>query len=89
MSSKVCIRSLIGKEEESFSMNPKNVPGRYATSADCARCELCYACLPEVFQIDEDGKSYLKRQPKTQKELDLIQEAIENCPISGIVEIPD
>jgi|GEM_PF-1765929 len=69
---------------EEFKPNKHTSTGRYATSAGCARCELCLNLLPKVFDLDEEGRSFVKRQPITTEEHQKIHDAIENCPISGI-----
>ncbi|MBT3784832.1 ferredoxin [bacterium] len=66
--------------------NKKTTPGRYATSSECARCELCLNLLPGVFAIDEEGRSFVQHQPLTNEEHEKLHEALENCPISGIVD---
>jgi ferredoxin len=66
--------------------NKNTVEGRFATSEKCCRCELCFNLLPEVFAIDDQGRSYVKRQPITKEEQKKMDEARENCPISGIVD---
>ena len=66
--------------------NKKNIDGRYATSADCLTCELCYNALPDFFEIDEDGKSYVKKQPEAPKEHEQFLEVMNNCPIHGIYD---
>lgn len=48
----------------------------------CIGCGLCVSLCPEVFQLDEEGKSVVKNsQGKCE-----VEEAVESCPV-GAIEI--
>ena len=48
----------------------------------CEGCETCVSLCPEVFEMRDDGKAYIKNP----NALDTcnIQEAIESCPVEAI-----
>jgi len=46
----------------------------------CIGCGLCAAICDEVFEMDSD----LKAQIKNQKNLPIVKEAIDSCPVNAI-----
>jgi len=48
----------------------------------CIGCGLCSSDCPEIFEIDDDGKSKIK----SEKKLPCIKRAIEDCPVQAISE---
>ena len=71
---------------QKYNPNKRSVTGRYSTSSECYRCELCMNLLPEVFTPDESGQSFIQRQPRSYAEHKQMLEVIENCPIRGIID---
>ena len=66
-------------------MNPLNVSGRYYNDVSCIDCDLCREIAPSVFtRDDEEGLSYVYKQPETKEELALVVEALESCPTETI-----
>ena len=64
---------------------PQNVPGRFYVDAQCIACDLCRETAPTIFaRHDESGYSFVQRQPQTEEEIALAQEAIEGCPVEAI-----
>lgn len=62
-----------------------NVPGRYYTDTSCIDCDQCRVIAPELFARNEDeGLSYVSRQPVTDEELALAEEARETCATESI-----
>ena len=67
-----------------------NVDGKFYTTgpdddmASCIACGVCYMGAPEFFQDDEDGNAYVKKQPKTEEEIELCIEQLEACPVESI-----
>lgn len=47
----------------------------------CVGCGLCASMNPEVFQMDENG---LATAVKETEDESLLQESIDNCPVSAI-----
>ncbi len=65
--------------------NPGNAPGPYYVDSSCIDCDQCRAMAPELFARDADtGLGYVKRQPATQEEIDLAEEALNACATSSI-----
>lgn len=48
----------------------------------CIGCGNCALICDEIFEIDSDGKSKVKKQ----KKLPCVKEAIESCPVNAISE---
>ncbi len=64
---------------------PGNVPGRYYVDASCIDCDQCRAMAPDIFARDADtGLGFVKRQPITQDEIDLVEEALSACATGSI-----
>ncbi|MEM4625556.1 MAG: ferredoxin [Candidatus Pacearchaeota archaeon] len=55
----------------------------FKVSIDSKKCIGCGSCasICEVFEIDEDGKAYVKEK-KTDKKC--VTEAAESCPVNAI-----
>ena len=59
---------------------PNNVPGRYYVDETCIDCDLCRETAPATFlRDDENGASYVWRQPSTPEEHALAEEALQSC----------
>ena len=64
---------------------PENVPGPYYVDSTCIDCDLCRNTAPEFFRRnDEIGCTVAYRQPATQEEFKLAQEALVGCPTESI-----
>ncbi|HKI84914.1 MAG TPA: ferredoxin [Candidatus Krumholzibacteria bacterium] len=62
-----------------------NVPGPYYVDSQCIDCDLCRQTAPANFERNEDeGYSYVYKQPETKEELEQCQEALEECPVEAI-----
>lgn len=65
--------------------NPLNVTGKFYNDLSCIDCDLCREIAPNVFTRDDDeGVSYVYKQPQTQEDLELAVEAMEGCPTDTI-----
>lgn len=65
--------------------NPENVDGRFYVDEQCIDCDLCREHAPDNFRREEDeGYSYVYKQPDTDEELELCMEALEGCPVEAI-----
>lgn len=63
----------------------RNVKGRWYVDQDCIDCDLCRTTAPENFEANEDdGYSYVFRQPTSPEEEALCQQALEECPVEAI-----
>jgi len=65
--------------------NPENEEGKFYVDEQCIDCDLCREQAPDNFQRDEDeGYSYVYKQPENDAELELCMEALEGCPVEAI-----
>jgi ferredoxin len=65
--------------------NPLNAPGPYYNDLTCIDCDLCREIAPQIFLRDDDeGLSYVGRQPETPAEIALAESALLACPTSSI-----
>lgn len=64
---------------------PGNVPGAYYIDSSCIDCDQCRAMAPETFARNDDtGLGYVKRQPLTEDEIALAEEALNACATGSI-----
>jgi len=64
---------------------PDNAPGKFYVDGQCIDCDVCRDLSPANFaRNDENGYSYVSRQPETPEEFELCAEAIETCPVEAI-----
>ena len=62
-----------------------NVPGRYYVDRMCIDCDVCRDTAPANFtRNDDNGYSYVYKQPETPEELAVCQEAFDACPVEAI-----
>ena len=65
--------------------NEKNVPGKFYVDSNCIDCGLCREVAGDFFAADEDeGVSYVCKQPETDDEIALCTEAKDGCPVDSI-----
>ena len=50
----------------------------------CIGCGTCVALAPEVFEIDDDGKSKIKEGADLEKNKEVIKQAKDACPTQAI-----
>ena len=64
---------------------PENVAGKYYVDSSCIDCDVCRSTAPENFaQCEENGYTYVAKQPSNEEEEQLCQEAVESCPVEAI-----
>ena len=62
-----------------------NAPGKYYTTEECDGCAYCAALAPENMNFDKPTNTYyVSRQPVNGDEEELMQEALEDCPVDAI-----
>lgn len=62
-----------------------NVPGMFYVVRECIDCDVCRDTAPDNFaRNDENGYSYVYKQPETPDELALCKEALDACPVEAI-----
>jgi|TARA_R110002167_G_scaffold315210_2_gene520777 ferredoxin len=65
--------------------NPENVEGKFYVDDQCIDCDLCRDTAPDNFEREEDeGYSYVYKQPANDEEFELCMEALEGCPVEAI-----
>lgn len=57
---------------------------KYIISDECIGCQACIGVAPDNFEMGKDNKAYLKKQPKTEKEIQDSNQAIDICPVGAI-----
>lgn len=64
---------------------PGQVDGSFYVDTQCIDCDLCRETAPDNFRRnDEEGYSYVYKQPETDEERELSEEARDNCPVEAI-----
>lgn len=62
-----------------------NVDGRFYVDSQCIDCDVCRDTSPANFRRNDDnGYSYVYKQPETEEERKLCEEAISACPVEAI-----
>jgi len=62
-----------------------NTTGRFYVDSTCIDCDQCRAIAPDFFGRDSDtGTSFVQRQPQSEEEITLVQEAVTNCATGSI-----
>lgn len=63
----------------------ENVPGKYYVDRSCIACDACVTTAPDNFGMDEeDGHAFLIKQPSSDDESEMCEEAMEGCPVEAI-----
>ena len=69
---------------------PENASGRFFVDQTCIDCDACREMAPDNFtRSDEEGYSYVHRQPVTEQEIEECRDALEGCPVEAIGEDGD
>ncbi|MEP7148101.1 MAG: ferredoxin [Acidobacteriota bacterium] len=64
---------------------PDNTPGQFFVDSQCIDCDVCRDTSPSNFRRnDENGYSYVYKQPETDEEVTLCKEAFDACPVEAI-----
>ena len=62
-----------------------NVAGKFYVDRQCIGCDLCNDTLaPSCFARNDEGYSYVQKQPETDEETAQCMEALERCPVGAI-----
>lgn len=63
----------------------ENVPGKFYVDNTCIDCDLCRETAPQFFKRnEEEGHTYVWRQPVSAEEIRLAEEARTGCPTETI-----
>jgi len=66
---------------------PDNRSGKFYVDRNCIDCDVCRDTSPANFtRNDENGYSYVRKQPQTREEFELCEEAMNACPVEAIGE---
>ena len=64
---------------------PENTPGKFYVDSTCIDCDACREMAPTNFvRSEEEGYSYVTRQPETPEEEEQCRDALEGCPVEAI-----
>jgi ferredoxin len=64
---------------------PENKAGKFFVDHQCIDCDLCRDVAPKNFtRDDENGYSYVYKQPETSEEEAECEEALTMCPVEAI-----
>jgi ferredoxin len=64
---------------------PGQPSGKYYVDTQCIDCDLCRETAPANYmRNDEEGFSYVYKQPETPEEETLTKDALDNCPVEAI-----
>ena len=64
---------------------PENAPGKFYVDSQCIDCDVCRDTAPDNFtRSDDNGYSYVYKQPTDDDELALCEEALAACPVEAI-----
>ena len=64
---------------------PEQAAGAFYVDVNCIDCDLCRQTAPDNFDRNEDeGHSYVKKQPANEAEAQLCRDALEDCPVEAI-----
>ena len=63
----------------------ENVTGKFYVDNQCIDCDLCRETAPNNFtRSDDEGYSYVFKQPENDEETAQCLEAMEGCPVEAI-----
>ncbi len=64
---------------------PENSFGRFYVDRSCIDCDVCRDTAPANFaRNDDNGYSYVQKQPENAEEFGLCMEAFDACPVEAI-----
>ena len=62
-----------------------NAAGKFYVDQQCIDCDLCRETAPSNFtRADDEGYSYVFKQPENEAEIAQCIEAMEGCPVEAI-----
>ncbi len=64
---------------------PENVEGAFYVDDTCIDCDACREMAPSNFvRSEEEGYSYVSKQPENPEEEEQCRDALEGCPVEAI-----
>jgi ferredoxin len=65
--------------------NSENITGKFYVDSQCIDCDLCRETAPNNFaRAEDEGYSYVFKQPENDEETAQCREAMEGCPVEAI-----
>lgn len=75
-------------EDGDLTVVEGNAPGPFVVVSSCIDCDTCRCIAPALFARNPTrGCSYMRSQPDTEDEEELMEEAIECCPVCAIRKV--
>ncbi len=75
------IKTMADREDK----NSENISGKFYVDSQCIDCDLCRETAPNNFKrSDDEGYSYVFKQPENDEETAQCMEALEGCPVEAI-----
>ncbi len=62
---------------------------KFKVTDECISCMACVGLAEDIFQINDNGKAFVVKQPENDREVALAQEALEACPVDAIIELEE
>src|SRR4051794_2640214 len=63
----------------------ENVLGRFYVDSTCISCVSCHSIAPDFFKLKNGNEySFVYKQPGTQRDLEICEEALRECPVNAI-----
>ena len=70
---------------DKHSKQTENISGQYYVDEECIDCDLCREEAPKNFtRQEDDGYSYVYKQPDDDEQRQECENAMENCPVEAI-----
>ncbi len=64
---------------------PENAEGAFYVDDTCIDCDACREMAPSNFvRSEEEGYSYVSKQPENPEEEEQCRDALEGCPVEAI-----
>ena len=60
---------------------------KFKVTDECISCMACIGLAEDIFQLNDNGKAFVVKQPENERELELARQAVDACPVDAIVEI--
>ncbi len=64
--------------------NSANVPGKFYVDSQCIGCAFCVSNAEGFFELGDDGCAHVAKQPETDADIALCEEAKNSCPVEAI-----
>jgi ferredoxin len=70
---------------EAKDKNEENIKGAYYVDNQCIACDACIVEAPRFFKMNDiQGYAYVFKQPSSDLETHLCEEALKGCPVEAI-----